>query len=313
VGEIKTVLDEADIQQISMRIKFVLKIQSAVYPFRRTMLGKLFKMNYEIYNLQSKTQMTELINRLRDIIFKVFSSKEPKIILFDPQKRLEDSFKEMSIQTNNQIQSIKSLFDNQVTDVRTKLSNSQVRVEDNLNEMTRTTTSHLDILIEDLNQSSKKLFAKLESTETKLDLSISKHTQRIQDDINFSKMYIDEKLDKLEAKLSLQIESVSKSILAYLEFFNKSFISRTNKIEQSVTKSERTLFDCTIDSSNNLNQEIKQVKAQSEHFQAEIKNLNDQVAGLRSRLLNVERKNSQDEKSYAASPANEDKQRFGMY
>ena len=34
VGEIKTVLEESDIQQISMRIVFVLKIQSALYPFR---------------------------------------------------------------------------------------------------------------------------------------------------------------------------------------------------------------------------------------------------------------------------------------
>jgi hypothetical protein len=33
VGEIKTVLDEADIQQTSLRIMFVLKVQSAVSSF----------------------------------------------------------------------------------------------------------------------------------------------------------------------------------------------------------------------------------------------------------------------------------------
>jgi hypothetical protein len=115
VGEIKTVLDEADIQQISMRIMFVLKIQSAVNPFQRTWIWPLFDMSYTKYNINEKSSFTRLTERIWLGAVKTFSPKEPAIILQDPQKRLEDTFLEMSVKTCDQIKSIRSLFDNQVS------------------------------------------------------------------------------------------------------------------------------------------------------------------------------------------------------
>jgi hypothetical protein len=114
VGEIKTVLDEADIQQISMRIMFVLKIQSAVNPFQRTCIAPLFNMSYTKYDTTTKNAFVRLTERAWRLMAKKFSSKEPAIMLQDPQKRLEDSFLEMSVKTCDQIKSIRSLFDNQV-------------------------------------------------------------------------------------------------------------------------------------------------------------------------------------------------------
>jgi hypothetical protein len=115
VGEIKTVLDEADIQQISMRIMFVLKIQAAVNPFQRTWIWPLFDMSYSKYDMNAKSSFTRFTDRILKRVAKTFSSKEPAIILQDPQKRLEDSFLEMSVKTCDQIKSIRSLFDNQVS------------------------------------------------------------------------------------------------------------------------------------------------------------------------------------------------------
>ena len=75
-----------------MRIMFVLKVQSAVYPFQKTGLFKIFNMSYTKYSLQPANGITKFLEEQWARFFKVFQSKEPEIILQDPQKRLEDSF-----------------------------------------------------------------------------------------------------------------------------------------------------------------------------------------------------------------------------
>jgi hypothetical protein len=305
VGEIKTVLDEADIQQISMRIMFVLKIQSAIYPFRNTFLSPIFNMSYEKYDTSTKNAFVRFTGKVWKRVLKTFQSREPAIILQDPQKRLEDSFLEMSVKTNDQIKSIKSLFDNQVNDVRAKLSNSQVRVEDNLNEMTRNTTTYLDSLLEELNANSKKLLAKLENTETKLEQLIVKHSQRSIDELNYVKVYFDDKLNKIELKLNTQIDTSNKNTLSFLDSLNKTFLNRTHDIENSLNKSEKSLFDCTVDSSKSLNAELKTVKDQSAQFQVEIRGLHDQVAAIQEQLRQREREKELEKAREAAEKEKE--------
>ena len=149
VGEIKTVLDEADIQQISMRIMFVLKVQSALNPLQKyPFLKRFLNMRFEKHKPKQQKRLIQILERVKLILKKTFISEEPKINLSDPQKRLEDSFADMSRNTKEEIKSIKLLFNIQISDVETKLVNSQVRVEDTLNEMTRKTTQALDMLAE---------------------------------------------------------------------------------------------------------------------------------------------------------------------
>ncbi len=57
MGEINTVLDEADVQQISMRIIFVLKVQQSLRPFvrRAGKFGhKYLSLQFESYNHTSE-------------------------------------------------------------------------------------------------------------------------------------------------------------------------------------------------------------------------------------------------------------------
>lgn len=111
VGEIKTVLGEADIQQTSMRIMFVLKIQSALYLFRKTCLRRFLNMSFSKYSLQTDTRLTQLKNKVWRMLNQ---SRENTIKLSDPQKRLEEAFFEMARSTRDEIKSIRYGFSQQV-------------------------------------------------------------------------------------------------------------------------------------------------------------------------------------------------------
>jgi hypothetical protein len=142
VGEIKTVLDEADIQQISMRIVFVLKVQSALIPFQKTCLGSFLNMSFTRYSLDSTSALAAFRNKIKDL----FTSKEHTIKLSDPQKRLEDSFNEMARTTGDNIKSIRFGFINQLADTETRLTNSQIKLQDALCELANSTSEQMSIV-----------------------------------------------------------------------------------------------------------------------------------------------------------------------
>ena len=115
VGEIKTVLDEADIQQTSLRIMFVLKVQSAVNSlenniFTKNCFAKFLNMNFTLYSHDRENKFIKFIGVIQSKYSKLFTSNEQQIILSDPQKRLEESFIEMARFTTEQIKSIKFGF-----------------------------------------------------------------------------------------------------------------------------------------------------------------------------------------------------------
>lgn len=112
-----------------MRIMFVLKVQSAIAPFKRTFIGKYLNMSWVRYYPDEERSIFKLLELFFKEFTEVFKSKQPQIKLVDPQKRLEDTLLEMTKQTNDQIKSIKALFNNQVNDVETKLNNSQVNTK----------------------------------------------------------------------------------------------------------------------------------------------------------------------------------------
>lgn len=67
VGEIKTVLDEAEVQLICIRIAFSLKIQSAMEPFKKYQcLKNILNMNFRKYNRKNENKLIKLY----DVVYK---------------------------------------------------------------------------------------------------------------------------------------------------------------------------------------------------------------------------------------------------
>lgn len=264
-----------------MRIMFVLKCQSALQPFRKTIIGKYLNMTYAKYELNKQNDVMKYINILWKKVLVLFASKDPEIKLLDPQKRLEDSFLEMSKNTSEQIKSIKSLFNNQVSDVETKLNNSQVRVEDGLNEMARNTTSYLDNLIEELNTNTKNLLNRIDSAEKKLDNSVSKLQARLLEEVNYQKFYFDEKLNKIETKLDGLINESFRKTNTNLDTFGLNLNNRFEELENIQIKSEEKIYARVAVAHETLEQDIKDLKVDSiEPIKFQLNQLNFDVRGV---------------------------------
>ena len=109
VGEIKTVLDEAKTSSISMRISFVLKIQSAIDPIskRFNCFKSIFNMTFKSFSSKRDHAIIMWVNGLYLKFMNAISSNEQDVILADPQKRLEEQFVSMSEFTSEQIKGLR--------------------------------------------------------------------------------------------------------------------------------------------------------------------------------------------------------------
>ena len=137
-------LDEADIQQISMRIIFVLKVQNTLNHFNQIKWLKFLSIRFDKYNYDhDEFKYIKTKDRILKFFRQNFFAAE-NIKLVDPVKRLEDNLFELSRTTNNGLKATRDLITSQLNDVETKLSNSQQRLEGCLIEMSRKTKNNFE-------------------------------------------------------------------------------------------------------------------------------------------------------------------------
>lgn len=258
-------------------------------------MGKHLNMTFERYDARNENNILKIFNNLWIRLSLFLSSKDPEIKLLDPQKRLEDSFLEMSKNTSEQIKSIKSLFNNQVSDVESKLNNSQVRVEDGINEMARNTTSYMENLIEELNANSKNMVTRLEKAELKLESSIGKLNMRVMDELSSSKIYFDDKLNRMEKKLiellNLSTNNLNLKINSVDTTIQKSF----SDLEETVKKTESKIFEQMDESTEYLNKELKELKFETievtkyetNRIQTSLRNMHESVNFVGSKVTEM--------------------------
>ena len=68
------------------------KVQSAVDSlFGQTFLGKWLNMNYANYKCEKENKVFQSMDRISEKLLHLFESREQRINLSDPQKRLEES------------------------------------------------------------------------------------------------------------------------------------------------------------------------------------------------------------------------------
>ncbi len=214
VGEIKTVLDEADIQQISMRIVFVLKVQSALIPFQKTCLGSFLNMSFTRYSLDSRSALAAFRTKIKDL----FSSKEHTIKLSDPQKRLEDSFLEMARTTEDNIKSIRFGFINQLSDTEIRLGNAQIKLQDAIVELANTTNEQLNIVRDENSKTHQEMVSRVKQTESELSTSILRLAQDTND-----------RLKKLDEQFNVQINNTEEHICTLNNRIQSILVDFSNK------------------------------------------------------------------------------------
>ena len=109
VGEISQTLEEADIQQISMRIVFTLKVQEALaFTEKCHCLNKLLNMRFGEYSFEkNESKFSKSVYKFIEVVTNKLKGSSPEINLVDPQTRLEESIAELSENTDRDFKAIK--------------------------------------------------------------------------------------------------------------------------------------------------------------------------------------------------------------
>ena len=108
VSDIKMVLDEADIRQITLRILFVLRIEASLAPIARRFDFVRQIMNLEKY--ENDSWLIIKLNMIKSKFFRLLTTNEANINLADPQKRLEDKLNQLVSNDEQGAQEIEKMF-----------------------------------------------------------------------------------------------------------------------------------------------------------------------------------------------------------
>ena len=261
VGEIKQTLDEADIQQLSIRIIFVLKIQNSLKLIQKIKcFGRLFNMDYDHYDKKkrAKSYSQNIKNAYKYIKVKLLYNG-PEINLVNPQERLEESLKNLSEITNKNLNTIKDTMKSQNLVVNENLNKTKQRLEDTLLEMSRISSSNFEITAEDSSTAllnlEETLFQKQTNIENRV-VSLELLTQlkfnstkdslihHIKNSTNANTVYFKNILDKLNIMCNLDLSVITESgneIKAHTHSELQTLIKMFQTIEKRMSRVEKTL------------------------------------------------------------------------
>jgi hypothetical protein len=236
VGEIKTVLDEADLQRISLQIVYVLKVESTIKPFQKLIWSNNYKTYTRYYTSKGNEEKGEMNNGwLRKTLRKLmlsFRSKKLVVNLIDPQKRLEETLMLTSKRTNDQLISIKSLLSNQSSGVDVKLNNSQMKIEDTVRDLARSTSSSLD----NLNERFISSFDSLLSSVTRGQKEIGESNARLlKEMLNIQSLHAS-RFEALDELFSSSVETSMKRINSYFDFLNCYVCQKFFNLDKNLEK-----------------------------------------------------------------------------
>ena len=284
VGEIKTVLDEADIQQTSMRIIFLLKVQSALNPLEKTYFKRFVDMNYKKYKPDDEHQLMKFLDNVKKKLKEIFISNEPTIILSDPQKRLEDMFNEISKNTNEEIKTIKTTFNVQINEVENRLLNSQTRVEDCLNEISRKSNSTYDNMNSDSNSKFSVMQSKLVDVEKSLIESMGRISRQTVEEINYFKIVFNEKIMRLEEKFMGVYNSSLKKLNENVDQANKNVNHQAYELNKVYDKLNKSSLQIANELANIKQNSIVSIENKIESFHEILEKLNENIFKISEKL-----------------------------
>jgi hypothetical protein len=224
VGEIKTVLDEADIQQFAMRIMFVLKVQKALLQLcdRLPFVKRFITLSHTHYIYNDSNALAQMRDKLKKFLARILSSSEHTIKLSDPQKRLEDAFAEMSRMTSDEIKSIKFGFSNQITDVELKLGNSQRRISDQLIDMSSRTNQQFVNAREQYLKLISNVMDRISQSEKNVSDSIIESSNQ---EFKYTNKYFNSQIEETEVKIMDITTKLQKILLDIANKHNFQFES----------------------------------------------------------------------------------------
>ncbi len=206
-----------------------------------------------------------MTNSFKNDLIELLESKEPKINLMDPNKRLENTFTDISREMNSKIANFKNIFANQMGMTELKLLNAQVRLQDSLNEFSITTTNQINIFREEV---------KIVNNKVKTDLdNLQKIVKETNEDIAYTKKYFNTRLSESEQNFLMQIMKLegiliemTRKALFQFESVKESCITEPKNLRSIIINSEKLLEEFLADLIKSNQQNVNMNDSLFENF-----------------------------------------------
>jgi hypothetical protein len=292
VDDIKTILDEADIQLISMKIIYVLRIQKAFQPLIDSFccLRDILNMNFKKYNKDDDYKIFKTIDLFLNKINNLLSKEDRNVQLADPNKRLENNLSEMSREMNEKFENFKHIFSNKLNETETKLLNAQVRLQDSLNEFSGITINQINTFREEMKIVNRKVNNDLDN--------LQKDIIDAKEDIAYTNKYFNSRLAESEQKFVSQVTKVesiliemARKALFQFESVKESCITEPKNLRSVIINSEKLLEEFLADliKSNQQNISFKdeclEIFIQNQVLEKLIKPSNEELKYLINEML----------------------------
>jgi hypothetical protein len=252
-------------------------------------LKKYLCLRFDKYSYDDEYSFIKIRDKIIDLIIKTFSSREPRIKLDDPQKRLEDNLTELARITNSDLKTIREVLTNQINDVAAKLNNAQQRLEDSLLESSRKNVNNLESTKED---SSSKLFiveANLKKSQDQILLSVENLYRMSYDRFYALKQSFIAKFKKMEENITPTQTNIQRSVMELLIKTNE--ITNTQKreffnLDESNNNCIGHMKEFLLQNARHMNQTTSLLSITSD-IATQMNNLNNEVSKMNSEIMEL--------------------------
>jgi ankyrin repeat protein len=291
VGEIKTVLDEADIQQTSMRIIFVLKVQSVIAAISEKidlMKPVLGVMLFSKYSYANESQLIKFVDSVRERLHRLLLSNRHTIKLSDKQQRLEDAVEEMAKNTGDEIRSVKIIFNHQLNELETRVTNGQRRVEDSLIEVSRKTHTQIDVLREEAQMAIKSAMLALATAQTSFENACAKMTQRVLDEFAYVSTTVEMKLGGVESRLSDTEQKLHDTMAVFAQTLRQELSASGERLDRRMSENKTVMLGLHEQLEMSLRQELMNANGELSAIREASMQASDHLGAIQAQIVSIE-------------------------
>lgn len=216
-------------------------------------------MDYDHYNKKQSAHSCKVFKKVYSYIKNKLLYNGPVINLVNPQERLEESLKNLSDVTNENLNTIQDAMKSQNLIVNENLNKTKQRLEDTLLEMSRISSSNFEITAEDsstallhLEETLSQKQAEIENrvisleilSQMKFDSTKNSLIQHIKNSKNANTIHFNNILEKLSMMCNLDLSAISKSgneIKAHTHTELQTLINMFQNMDKRMEKVEKVL------------------------------------------------------------------------
>jgi hypothetical protein len=236
-----------------MQIVYVLRIQKAsqVIADHFCCLKPLLKMTFKKYNYENDKNIFKLIDSLNHRLTRLLlcnndDDHETVNLIDSSSKRLENQLIDISREMNEKLEQFKQIYSNKINDTESKLLNSQIRLQDSLNDFSSNTLNQISLFRDEMKQINTKLNLNVNNLQNEM--------HKTAENLAYTNKYFNTRLAESEFKFlnqmkrleCIQVENTTNSLFQF-ESVKETCVTEPKNIKSVIKTSEKLLQDYLYD------------------------------------------------------------------